>query len=351
MNSRNSFNRPIAVIGSGSFGTAMANMLGEKTKTYLYSRRAEKAQQISASRQSSGFEISERVISTNDLNLIAGECEVIFPIVPAGQFRSMMKDLSPLLRPYHILIHGTKGIDVVEPISGRLQPDDVKTMSEVIREESDVLRIGCLAGPNLARELADKHPAATVVASPYKEVIEVGQKLLRNEYFQVYSSFDLKGIELCGVLKNIIAIAAGALQGLGYGENARSLLISRGLVEIIYLGRYLGGHIETFLGLAGVGDLVATASSNLSRNFTVGYRLAKGEKLPDILNNMDEVAEGVNTIKIMKRLLDGSNLRALITEKLHAVLFHDLTVEEALRALMKYPLNIDVNLSSLAIEK
>ncbi len=171
-------------------------------------------------------------------------------------------------------------------------------MSEVIREESVAVRVGCMAGPNLAKELSDGQPGATVIASRFHEVIHEGQRLLRNDRFQVYGSSDMIGIELCGVLKNIIAIASGALSGLGLGENARALLINRGMVETIYLGKALGGNTHAFLGLAGVGDMIATCSSKLSRNYTVGSNLQKVKNF----SPKGGVAEGVNNIKIAKRL-------------------------------------------------
>jgi glycerol-3-phosphate dehydrogenase (NAD(P)+) len=221
--------------------------------------------------------------------------------------------------------------------------ENVRTMSEVIQEESAVVKVGCLAGPNLAREIADQHPAATVVASRFESVISEGQKLLRNDRFQVYGNNDLMGIELTGVLKNIIAIGAGALSGLGYGENARALLVSRGMVEMIHLGRALGAKTEAFIGLAGIGDLIATCSSSLSRNFTVGYRLAQGETFQEIAGSMSEVAEGVNTIRIVKHFANHYQFRAPITEKLYQVLFEDVTMQEALQYLMKIPLNVDID--------
>jgi glycerol-3-phosphate dehydrogenase (NAD(P)+) len=150
-------------------------------------------------------------------------------------------------------------------------------------------------------------------------------------------------VELAGILKNIIAIAAGALSGLGYGENAKGLLISRGAVEMVYLGRALGGNTKAFLGVAGIGDLVTTCNSPNSRNYTVGYRLAKGERLADILNDMDEVAEGVNTIRVAKRCADAYGVRALITDTLHKVLFEGMTMDEAVQYLMRYPLNVDID--------
>ena len=339
--------KPVGVIGAGSFGTAIANILAEKSKVLLYARNEAAVRQIESERISSGQKLHKNISGTNALAEIATQCDILFPIVPSSNFRSLIKDLSEYLHPYHLLIHGTKGMDVSIPGDldqvDKLNRDQVKTMSEIISDESVVVRVGCLAGPNLARELADMQPAATVVASHFDEVIETGIRLLRTDRFQVYGSKDLIGVELCGVLKNIIAIASGALSGLGYGENARALLISRGMVEMIYLGRALGGNTEAFIGLAGVGDLVATCSTTLSRNFTVGHRLAKGEKLHQIIESMEETAEGINTIKIARKLANFYKVRMPILDMLHKVLFENLTVEEALQYLMKYPFNVDID--------
>jgi glycerol-3-phosphate dehydrogenase (NAD(P)+) len=261
----------------------------------------------------------------------------------------MMRSLSPHLRPYHILIHGTKGLDVGVDLADMDRPDieltrdQVHTMSQVITEESPVMRVGCLAGPNIARELSENLPAATVIASDFNEVIHEGQRLLRSDRFQVYGSQDLIGIELAGVLKNIIAIAAGTVSGLKLGENARGLLISRGLVEMIYLGKAMGGDVKAFIGLAGVGDLVTTCTSELSRNYTVGYRLARGESITEIINTMEETAEGINTIRITRCLTRHFHFRAPITEKLFEVMYEGLPADKAVQYLMKYPLNIDVD--------
>ncbi|NJN41108.1 MAG: NAD(P)-dependent glycerol-3-phosphate dehydrogenase [Flammeovirgaceae bacterium] len=339
----------LGVVGAGNFGTVIANILAIHRPVLLYARNPVVVEQIKATRINRDHKIHERITPTNDLAMLAGSCDVIFPIVPSAHFRSMMKMLSPHLHPFHILIHGTKGFDIILPPGETIESveslsrEQVKTMSEVIQEESVVVRVGCLAGPNLSKELAQGQLGATVVASHYREVIQTGKRLLRNERFQVYENNDLLGIEIAGVLKNIIAIASGALSGLGYGENARGLLISRGAVEMVYLGKALGGDIKAFLGVAGIGDLVATCSSPKSRNFTVGYRLAQGEKLDEILESMGEVAEGVNTIKIVKKCADHYKVRAMITETLYKVLFADLTVQEGLQYLMRYPLNVDID--------
>ncbi len=341
--------KPVGVIGLGSFGSAIANLLSRNAPVIIYGRNPDSVKKVARERISSGQPLNEPIEVTDDIAYLAQNCDTIFPIVPSGSFRDLMKTLSGYLRPYHILIHGTKGLAVnkiIEQINCEehdLSREDVRTMSEVITEESAVLRVGCLAGPNIARELSDGLPAATVVASDFTEVILEGQRLLRSDRFQVYGNTDLIGIELAGVLKNIIAIAAGAVAGLGLGENARGLLISRGLVEMIYLGRVMGGDIKAFIGLAGVGDLVTTCTSELSRNFTTGYRLAKGDKLQDIISTMEETAEGINTVKIMRCLARNFGFRAPITEKLYEDMYEDLSAELSVQYLMKYPLNIDVD--------
>ncbi len=348
MISKNTSNKPVGVIGAGSFGTSIANILAENSPVLMYARDPDQVANMSSTSTNKGRKLHQNITPTNDLSLIASSCDVIFPIVSSKGFRSVIKKLAPYLHPYHMLIHGTKGLDIFLPAGKelssykKLSRDEIKTMSEVIRDETVVVRVGCLAGPNLAKELADGQPAATVVASQFDEVISTGQKLLRNNNFQVYGNKDLIGIELAGVLKNIIAIASGALSGLGLGENAKGLLISRGMVEMIYLGKALGGNTEAFLGVAGIGDLVTTCNSTLSRNYTVGYRLAKGETLDQIIESMDEVAEGVNTVQIMKRLANNNKVKAPITEMVHKVLFEGMKTQEALEYLMKYPFNVDI---------
>jgi glycerol-3-phosphate dehydrogenase (NAD(P)+) len=341
--------KPIGVIGAGNFGSAVANLLAPQRKVLLYARDEAVIERIASQGENRGHKMHANIEPVSDMALVAQSCDIIFPIVPSAHFRSMMKRLSPYLHPYHLLIHGTKGFDIQLP-SGQtlssvktLDRNHVKTMSEVIMEESVVVRVGCLAGPNLSKELAAGQPAATVIASPFNEVIQIGKRLLRNDHFQVYGNNDLVGVELAGVLKNVIAIAAGALSGMGYGENAKGLLISRGMVEMVYLGRALGGNTKAFLGVAGVGDLVTTCNSSLSRNFNVGYRLAKGETLKDILSSTDEIAEGINTVQIAKKCAEHYKVRAPITTTLYKVLFEDLTVKQALDYLMRYPLHVDID--------
>ena len=337
----------VGVIGAGSFGTAVANKLAGNKNVILYARNPSSVEKIKTDRRSAGQPLKGNIEITNNLEEVATNCNVIFPVVPSSNFRDMMIQLAPYLRPYHMLIHGTKGLDLKVPLSkgkdSELDRNHVFTMSEVIKQESVVVRVGCMAGPNLASELATGHPAATVIASPFTEVINEGKALLRSANFQVYGNTDLRGVELCGILKNIIAIASGILSGLNLGENSRGLLVSRGLVEMIYLGQALGGEISSFVGLAGVGDLVATTTSLNSRNYTLGYKIAKGKSLQDAMNEMEEVAEGINTIKTIKKLSDSQGLKPVITEILYRILFEGLTAKDGVSQLMRYQGSIDID--------
>ncbi len=339
----------IGVLGSGSFGTVLANLLAENNPVILYTRREEVKQAILQKKEHLGRSMHKRVTPTLDMEEVTGKCQLMFPTVPATSFRELIRQMAPHLRPEHMLIHATKGLDIKLPEGKSLKDlkvisrDIICTMSEVIREETAVLRIGCLAGPNLAAEIAQGQPAATVIASHFNEVIEEGRKALRSLKFQVYASHDLVGAELAGTLKNTIAIASGMLSGLGLGENARAYLITKGWGEMIRIGKSLGSDMKAFMGLAGIGDLIATCSSTHSRNYTVGYRLAKGEKLENILQSMSEVAEGVNTIRIVYLLAKYYKIRIPIIDTLYQILYKNLPVSKGLAFLMKYPYPLDVD--------
>jgi glycerol-3-phosphate dehydrogenase (NAD(P)+) len=339
----------IGVIGVGSFGTAIANMLAEKSAVMVYARKEEVVQEINSQHTAMGKELNEKIVATGNPEQICDTCDILFFMIPSSGFQEVVRKFAPFLFPYHLIIHGTKGLcldlksgQTLDTVT-RISRSQILTMSEVILKETVAVRVGCLAGPNLSKELLQGQPAATVIASKYNEVILEGQRLLRSERFQVYGNPDIIGVELSGVLKNIIAIAAGALAGLGLGENAKGLLISRGMVEMVHLSNALGGSVRSVIGLAGIGDLVATCNSVDSRNFTVGFRLAKGDSLDTIMAEMEEVAEGINTIRIIKAFLETTDLRAPITENLYRVLFEDLEIEEALQFLMKYPFNVDID--------
>ncbi|NNF21957.1 MAG: glycerol 3-phosphate dehydrogenase, partial [Saprospiraceae bacterium] len=202
---------------------------------------------------------------------------------------------------------------------------------------------GALAGPNLAKEILDGQPAATVIASEFDEVIEKGRQVLAGERFIVYGSHHLIGIELAGALKNVVAIASGIMNGIGFGKNMEALLLTRGLREMIHIAKAVGADIRPFLGTAGVGDLIATATSTQSRNFTFGTYLAQGKTPQEIGRMMDEVAEGYRTINFANRIVNAARLQAPITTTLYQIAYDHRPVNEAVRELINNPLSIDVD--------
>ncbi len=338
----------VGVLGAGSFGVAIANLLAMNTEVLLYCRNEQLAQKINKSHQHLGVAISEKIEVTSNLEAVINECTLLFPVVPSDSFRDLMRQAAPSLRPYHLIVHATKGLDLgdldLDTYEGKgLLRKQVYSMSEVVKQETVVLRVGCLSGPNLASEIMEGQPTATVIASNFEEVIEIGKKVLNGKTFRVFGSSDLMGAELAGALKNIIAIGSGILTGAGLGKNIQAMLITRGLVEMIHFGKALGSTSEAFLGTAGIGDLIATATSQKSRNFTLGYRIGKGESLESIQTSMPELAEGLRTLRIAILLADGNGLMVPISKTIYKVIFDDLSVERAIEFLMRFPYDADVD--------
>lgn len=346
-------NKFIGIIGAGSFGLAIAELLSDRNKVMMYVRNHETMLEAQKTGKLKDFSFDKNVTLTNNVEELASSCSLIFPVVPSNEFRNMCLEFSPYLNPAHILIHATKGLDVNLDLTEQpaISRENIRTMSELIQEETSVVRVGCLAGPNLAREILDKLPAATVIASRFNEVVRLGQNVLRSSRFQTYGSNDILGIELAGVLKNYMAIASGIISGRELGENARSMLITRGLTEMIYLGRRLGASTESFLGVAGIGDLIATCTSPKSRNYSVGFRLAKGESLDQILADMNEVAEGVRTVQIMKGISETYEIVSPIVHTLYRIMFEGMSIEAGLRFLMRYPAYTDAEFMRFYQEK
>lgn len=335
--------RPVGVIGSGSFGMAIANLLAENVDVLMYARRKE-VQEAIERREGRYAVLSPRVQAVSDLEYVATKCQLIFPMVPSQAFRSMMRHLSPFLNPRHFLIHGTKGLDLAHiPEGASLLPEHIKTMSQVIEEESIVCRIGCLSGPNLSKEIMAGQPAATLIASPFTEVIKAGQAVLKSNRFQVYGDHDIIGAELAGALKNIIALAAGVLGGRGMGKNLWALLVTRGLSEMIHIGKAVGTDVKPFLGVAGIGDLVATASSEKSRNYQAGFRLGQGESLEEIMATSTDVIEGIKTLETIRSLSHHLKITTPIVEIVHRVFFKNMSVDNAIEFLITYPYAVDVD--------
>lgn len=338
--------KSVGVIGSGRFGITVAKLLAIKNDVYLFTRRPEVCEEINTKRKYRGIDFEDNITATSDIELICRECQVLFPIVPSTHFRDMIRMFSDHLKPHHILIHGTKGFDLPKEIMDVDTPvnrSSASTMSQVIVQESAVLRVGCISGPNLATEILGGQPAATVIASEFQEVIRQGEDLLSSNRFFVFGSYDLKGAEIAGAFKNIIALGAGMLAGKGYGKNMQSLIITRGLREMIQFGEFLGASSTSFLGTAGIGDLIATATSESSRNHTFGKRLGLGESTEEILASMDEVVEGVRTLNTVFRICREEKLVLPIVFTLYKIVFEEFDLDRAISILMNNNYIADVD--------
>lgn len=340
--------RPVGVVGAGSFGSTIASLISENKDVLIYSRNQSEIDNINSGKEHRGIVFSDRVKATMDLKALAESCNLIFPVIPAEAFRTVIRKLAPHIMPLHIIIHATKGLDIVDTKiedlnKGKLDKDLIRTMSQAITEECSTLRVGCLSGPNLAKEINKSFPTAAVISSEFEEVIEQGQIALSSSRFFVFGSHQILSAELAGAFKNIIAIGSGIIAGKGLGKNMQALLITRGLREIIHIGIALGAEGRAFLGTAGLGDLIATATSETSRNFNFGRRLAAGDSIKKIKETEDEVAEGVRTLQIVKYLLDKYKLHAPICELIYEIVFKDLNVERAISHLMRYPFAPDVD--------
>ncbi len=338
----------VGVIGAGSFGTAIANLLALNCNVWLYARKERDVTDINTNRHRHGTDLHDRVKATNDLEEVCDRCQLIYPIVPSTAFRGLMQTMAEHLRPSHILIHGTKGFDFstiteADILANGIKRKDIHTMSEVIRQETVVVRVGILSGPNLAKEILEGQPTATVIASKFDEVIDRGQASLASSRFHVFGSHDLLGAELAGVLKNVIALGSGMLKGFGFGKNIQAMLITRGLTEMVHFGKAMGSEAQAFFGTAGIGDLIATSTSKKSRNYTFGYRVGSGENLEEVRRTSSELAEGVRTLLATRHLARYYKLRVPITEMLYRIVFENYPIDKAMHYLMTYPYDVDVD--------
>ena len=326
----------IAVIGSGSWGTTLAKVAAENgRKVLLWARRPELCDEINRTRRNPSYlpdiDLPPSLEATHDLEHVCRSARLIVTVVPSHGMREIAFALGAFLTGEHLVVHASKGIE----------RDSYKRMSEVLREETCVRRIGVLSGPNLARELALRQPTGTLVASHYDEVYQRCQRVFGNAYFRVYASSDVIGAEVGGAFKNVVAVAAGVASGLGLGDNSKALLITRGLAEMARLGMAMGGELSTFAGMAGIGDLIATCSSTLSRNHQVGMRLARGETLEQIQAHMQMVAEGVRTTRAVQDFALRHGLELPIVRAVHRLLYEQCDLATALADLMATPTGME----------
>jgi glycerol-3-phosphate dehydrogenase (NAD(P)+) len=323
----------IAVIGAGSFGTVLASLAAQNVGSVsVYLRNEEQARLMNSTRTNPNYskdiQLSEKIKAVTQFErLFEKRPKLVIFALPSHATRSVAKSVASYFHGDEIVLHATKGIE----------DQTLKRISVVLGEELPIMRIGAISGPNLAGELARSEPAATVVASPFDDVIEAGERVLTTSRFRVYTASDLVGVEWGGTLKNIFAIASGVLESSGFGWNTRSLLLSRGLAEMVRFGHAMGAKPETFLGLAGMGDLIATCSSSQSRNFRVGYALAKGETLEQILANLGQVAEGVRTTRIVFEFAQERGVEMPITETVYRIIKGEWSVEKGIQHLMTRP--------------
>jgi glycerol-3-phosphate dehydrogenase (NAD(P)+) len=330
----------IAVIGAGSWGTALANLLAKKGyPVQLWSHEGEVAESIMSAgenpRYLSGIPLDRRLMATADLTEVVTDAAVVVSVSPAQFVRQVMGAAAGALRPDAVVVSASKGIETTT----------LMTMAEVF---DDILpwriasRACFLSGPSFALEVAQEKPTAVAVASRSAETAYRMQELFQSDYFRVYTNLDVRGVELGGALKNVIALAAGMAAGLELGQNARAALLTRGLAEIARLGISMGANPLTFAGLAGMGDLILTCTGELSRNRSVGIALGEGRSLEEILSGMTMVAEGVETTRAAHALAKRSEIEMPIVAEVHAVLFEGRPAEAAVDNLMSRPLKSEL---------
>jgi len=319
------------IIGSGAWGTTLALLLARKgITTTIWEHNAERASEMQNTRVNRIFlpemAFPDALQVTNSIAEATQRKDIIILVTPSQRLRSNLRLLQPFLAAGTILVSASKGIEI----------ESLCRMTEVIEEEipQSYTRIAALSGPNLSKEVAQGMPAAAVVAAHEREIAIQVRALLTCDTFRVYTSHDIIGVELGGALKNIVAIGTGINDGLGYGENSKAAIITRGLAEISRLGIAAGANPLTFSGLAGIGDLVATCTSVLSRNHQLGRRLGAGEKLDDILASTHTVAEGVYTTRAALRLAQRYSIEMPITSQISQVLFEGLDPRKAVPQLM-----------------
>jgi len=319
----------IVVLGGGSFGTTVANMMASNGHpVILWMRDQERAEQCQRERVNRrylpDYPLDDHLTITADLAAALDGAELVFFSIPSASFRQVARDAAPHIPAACVVISTVKGIEA----------ESFTLMSNILTQELQRPRVGVISGPNLAKEVSNKEITATVVASADANVCKLVQSLLMTPYFRVYSNADIYGVELAGALKNIYAIEAGMGAAMGLGQNTMGVLLTRSLAEMTRFAAVLGANPMTFLGLSGVGDLFVTCTSPLSRNFQIGQALAAGKTLTEALAEIGQVAEGVNTTRIVKQKADELDVYMPLASGLYEVLFEGESISEVLGNMM-----------------
>lgn len=327
----------VAVLGGGSFGTATANMICSNQNTvHLWMRDGDNADRCRELRENTsylpGYRLQDQLVVTSSIEEALDGAAVVFFSVPSKAFRSVVTSAAPLIADDTIVVSTAKGIE----------EGSFKLMSQILEELLVTARIGVISGPNLAREIACNQITATVIACDDPEVCRTVQEILATPSFRVYANDDRFGVELAGALKNIFAIVAGVASAMGVGQNTMSLLITRSLAEMTRFAARLGADPMTFLGLSGVGDLIVTCSSPLSRNFRVGQAIGRGLSAEEAAAEIGQVAEGVKTTRLVKEKADQLGVYMPLTSALYGTLYEGKSVKEVLNRMMLSSQNDDV---------
>ncbi|MHC1563611.1 NAD(P)H-dependent glycerol-3-phosphate dehydrogenase [Actinomycetospora sp. C-140] len=319
----------MSVIGAGSWGTTVGSIVAGNTPTTLWARNSDTAREVcdwhTNERYLDDLPLDPRLTATADPREAARSADVILMAVPSSGFRAVLSDLAPYLRPWVPIVSLTKGLET----SSRLR------MTQIVADVLPGHPAGVLSGPNIAVEVVQGLAAAAVIAMPDERLAAALQRVIHSRMFRVYTTTDVIGTELCGALKNVVAIAAGMAQGLGAGDNTRATVIARSLAEMTRLGVAMGGRPETFAGLAGMGDLIATCMSPYSRNRQVGEQLARGLTIEEINRDMKMVAEGVKTSAVVNDLAEQYGIDMPISREVYLVTHGHQPPSRAFRGLLR----------------
>lgn len=333
-------NKKIAVLGGGSFGTVLANLSASNGfETSLWVRDTEQALRINAEGTNTTYhpelKLSDKIIASESLEQCISGADLILVATPSAIFENIVKRLKPLVKDNMHIVSCTKAI----------AKNPMRTMTEIISHELETVigdQFGVLSGPNLAKEIANEKVAGSVIASLNTELKALIKNALESEKFKIYESADVKGVEYAGALKNIYAICCGIGDKLDVGENAIGLIITRSMTEMSKFAVHKGANPITFLGLAGMGDLVATCTSKLSRNFSLGRRLAKGDSLEEAKAAIGQVAEGVRTLEVIYEEANKNNLPMPLVNALHKIVFENANPNILMDDLISHPDHLDV---------